>query len=291
MDTVSTGRSKKLVLVVDDSPVVAARVRAVLGRYGVEVKEFRRAEDFLASRRQVAAADLIILDRLLPGMDGLAALEEIRKTPELARTPVMMLTVSAEKAYVQRAARLGVADYLLKPFTDETLVERVERVIGPMRPGGPAEGPERSGVLAEIRKEVKRARRGRTAFCLLGVRFGHVLSGERRESVRRALAGVLRETDTVIAGPDPNFILLLPFADRTGTETVREKVKKTLEHLNVEGARFAVAVFPEDEDALLAALEKRLAEIQVDAGKSDGPAADERGNAAGANHTLRDTDQ
>ncbi|MGQ9755779.1 MAG: response regulator [Desulfotomaculales bacterium] len=281
LNTASTERPKKLVVIVDDSPLVAARVRAVLGRYGVEVKEFRRAEDLLAARRQAAAADLIILDRLLPGLDGLAALEQVRKTPELARTPVMMLTVSAEKAYVQRAAELGVADYLLKPFKDETLVERVERVIGPLKPEAPTPGPARPEILTEIRKEIKRARRGQTPFFLLGIQPGGAIPQEQRESICRALAGALRETDTVIAGPDRNFILLLPFADRMGAEKVSEKVKGVLEHSGVEGTAFAVTVFPEggeDEEALFTAMEKRLAELQVEAGKSGDPGADGRGN-------------
>jgi len=286
LDGTAPAKRKKLVAIVDDSPLVTTRVRSALGRYGVEVKEFRRAEDLLAARRQVAGADLIILDRLLPGMDGLAALERIRETPELARTPIMMLTVSAEKAYVQRAAQFGVADYLLKPFTEDTLVDRVARIIGPLAPEGAPAGRPRPEILAEIRKEIKRAGRGKTALALLGVRLEEATPPERREEARRQMVSLLRETDTVLAAAGGDFVLLLPFADRSGTEVVRKKVGDALARVGVAGTVFAVASFPEDgedEEALLGALERRLAEPASSAPAGETGAAGQRGDTGGGN--------
>lgn len=284
MDGTAPKKKKKLVVIVDDSPLITARVRGVLGRHGVEVKEFRRAEELLSARSQVAEADLIILDRFLPGMDGLVALERIRKTPELARTPVMMLTVSAEKANVRRAAQLGVADYLLKPFTEDVLVGRVTRIIGPLAPEGPPAGRPRPEIVAEIRKEIKRARRGQTALALLGVRPGEATPAERREEARRAMTRLLRETDTVLAAAGGDFVLLLPFTDRAGAEVVRKKVGDALARVGVAEAVFAVASFPEDgedEEMVLGALERCLAEPAAPA--DEGGAAGRRGEAGGTN--------
>lgn len=256
-------KTRKLVAIVDDSPLVTARVRSALGRLGVEVREFRQAEDLLAARRQLAGVDLVILDRLLPGMDGLAALERIRGTPELARTPVMMLTVSAEKTCLQRAVQLGVTDYLLKPFTEDTLIERVARIIGPLVLEEQPAGWPRPAILAEIRKEVKRARRGNTPLALLGIRPQAASPPQRREEVQQQVAGILRETDTVLSAATGDFVLLLPFTDQSGAEVVREKVGEVMARAGVAGAVLAVASFPadgEDEEALLRVLEERLAE-------------------------------
>lgn len=250
---------KKRVLVVDDSHLVRLRVRNALVGFDVEVLEMRRAEDMLAAPEVVAQADLVILDLHLPGMDGLTALRRLREEYGLARVPVMVLTVSAHPHDVRRAVELGAVDYLLKPFTDEVLLERLTKILGPLGRPGPSPAELRLRLETEVRKEVKRAGRASAALSLLKVRLPDGFDPERLASLQTKVAGILRETDTCLRAPDGGLVLLLPVTPKEGAEVVRRKIEKLLAGAGATPADFRIAAFPEDgknEKALLAALEK-----------------------------------
>jgi len=251
--------ARRKVLVVDDSPLVRLRVKNALAGLDVDVLEMRRAEDLLAAPELVAGVDLIILDLYLPGMDGLTALRRLREEHGLSRVPVMVLTVSADPGDVRRAVELGAVDYLLKPFTDEALLTRLEKIVGPLARPRPSPAELRLRLETEVRKEVKRGRRGNTPVSLLGVGLPAGLDPEEVEDLRARVAAVLRETDACLPAPDGGLVLLLAVTPKEGAEVVRQKVQRLLERAGVTPVRFRVAGFPEDgnsEKDLLAALER-----------------------------------
>ncbi|MBB5711928.1 response regulator [Sphingomonas xinjiangensis] len=73
--------------------------------------------------------ELVILDRALPGMQGLDILRALRRLPQLYLTPVLMLSATGGDAAVEEAMGAGANDYLVKPFTPEALVDRVDQVL------------------------------------------------------------------------------------------------------------------------------------------------------------------
>lgn len=73
---------------------------------------------------------LIISDYNMPDMDGLQFLEAVRADPVIGKTVFIMLTGSADKEVVQKAAALGVNNYVVKPFAPAALKEKIERVFG-----------------------------------------------------------------------------------------------------------------------------------------------------------------
>ena len=73
--------------------------------------------------------DLVILDRALPGMQGVEILKKLRARPELYRTPIIMLTAKGGEENWDEAMEAGANDYLLKPFEPSDLVLRVETVL------------------------------------------------------------------------------------------------------------------------------------------------------------------
>lgn len=118
------------VMVVDDQASMRAMVRRSLQDLGfVDVAEQPGAVEALESVR-ANRVHLIISDHNMPGMDGLEFLEEVRKDPVIGKTVFIMLTASAEKEIVQRAAELGVNNYVVKPFAPAALKEKIERVFG-----------------------------------------------------------------------------------------------------------------------------------------------------------------
>ncbi len=118
------------ILVVDDEPKIVRLVRAYLERDGFEVIE---AAD---GRRAVAAArrqspDLIVLDVMLPELDGLEVCREIRRFSDV---PIIMLTARDEDADKLVGLELGADDYVTKPFSPGELVARVRAVLRRTRP-------------------------------------------------------------------------------------------------------------------------------------------------------------
>jgi two-component system alkaline phosphatase synthesis response regulator PhoP len=85
--------------------------------------------------------DLVLLDILLPKADGLEVLRAIRTTPEIARTPVVMLTAKGEETDRVIGLELGADDYIAKPFSPREVVARIKAVFRRSRPQEPPQEP------------------------------------------------------------------------------------------------------------------------------------------------------
>lgn len=116
------------ILSVDDSKTIRMIVKRTFAPYEATVLEAANGEEGLAT----AAAekpDLIILDITMPVMDGVTMLGKLKEDPEMNGIPVIMLTAESGRENVAFIAKLGVRDYLVKPFKDEQLIEKVSRVV------------------------------------------------------------------------------------------------------------------------------------------------------------------
>ena len=118
------------VMVVDDQASMRAMIRRSLQDFGfTNVRDKGCAKEALAEVR-ADRVHLIISDFNMPDMDGLQLLEAVRTDPVIGKTVFIMLTGSANKDLVQRAAALGVNNYVVKPFAPAALKEKIERVFG-----------------------------------------------------------------------------------------------------------------------------------------------------------------
>ena len=140
------------VLVVDDEPPIRAVVRGFLEREGITVAE---AADGPAAVEQVRAflPDVVVLDIMLPGFDGLEVLLRVRA---FADPLVIFLTARTEEIDRIVGLKVGGDDYLTKPFSPGELVARVQALLRRRRP---APSPERDGVLRVADLIVDPARR------------------------------------------------------------------------------------------------------------------------------------
>jgi len=117
-----------LLLAVDDNRLVLEVVSDFFGPRGWEV--LRAGEGVEALRALEAGPPAaIVCDILMPGMDGWAFYEEVRRRPELAEVPFVFLTIEAELPQRLRALHMGADDYIVKPFDVEELYARVERLV------------------------------------------------------------------------------------------------------------------------------------------------------------------
>lgn len=118
---------KKCILAVDDDVIILTRISNILRHYYdlVTVNSGMRALRYLKQEKP----DLILLDIRMVQQDGIETLREIRKMEECKDIPVIMLTGVENKDTVMESARLGICDYLLKPFSSVELLKRIRRVF------------------------------------------------------------------------------------------------------------------------------------------------------------------
>ncbi len=116
------------VLLVEDDPAVRDVVEHSLVRDGIETKVFGDGEAALEHLRSVEPYDLVILDVMLPGMDGVSLCRELRggeAGPALVDVPIIMLTARDDETSVVVGLEVGADDYITKPFRPRELVSRV----------------------------------------------------------------------------------------------------------------------------------------------------------------------
>jgi two-component system, OmpR family, alkaline phosphatase synthesis response regulator PhoP len=116
------------VLVVDDEPDVLLLCRLNLEQRGHEVVEAPNGDAALELVRS-ATPDLVVLDLMLPGIDGYQVLQALRAGDETSRVPVLVLTAKSLQADRERSRQLGAAAFLTKPFLPDELCDMVDAVL------------------------------------------------------------------------------------------------------------------------------------------------------------------
>ena len=115
------------ILAVDDSPTVRKLVSVTLERYGHRVVEASDGYAALASLETDGLPDLVLLDIMMPGMDGYQVCRMLRQNAEMANRPIVMLSGKDGFFSKIRGRMAGSTDFVTKPFKPEALVELVER--------------------------------------------------------------------------------------------------------------------------------------------------------------------
>jgi two-component system phosphate regulon response regulator PhoB len=126
------GMSTKRILIVDDESSLRTLVRANLEVDGLEVSE---AVDGIEAMNmlQESKPDLILLDIMMPGKDGIEVLEELAADENLRGIPVILLTAKGELEDLERGAALGARGHITKPFDPEQMVRTVKAALGIIR--------------------------------------------------------------------------------------------------------------------------------------------------------------
>lgn len=127
MSQIEGGESKKCILAVDDNAIVLTRIVNTLSNdyEVVTVNSGARALKYLKEEKP----DLILMDIRMAQKDGIETLRDIRNMDDRKDIPVIMLTGVEEKECVLESAKLGIDDYILKPFYSDELLKRIRRVL------------------------------------------------------------------------------------------------------------------------------------------------------------------
>jgi len=119
---------KPTILVVDDEPDVIEILRFNLNGAGFEVTASENGKDALQKARRLKP-DLIVLDLMLPEMDGLEVCKYLRRDPATENIPVLMLTARAGEIDRVLGLEIGADDYVVKPFSPRELVLRIKKLL------------------------------------------------------------------------------------------------------------------------------------------------------------------
>jgi two-component system phosphate regulon response regulator PhoB len=134
--------AKERILVVDDEEDILELVRFNLAREGYPIICTTSGEETLKIVQR-EDPDLIVLDLMLPGIDGLEVAKALKSDPKTRDIPIIMLTAKGEEADIVTGLELGADDYVTKPFSPRILVARVRAVLR----RGASEVPEDESVL------------------------------------------------------------------------------------------------------------------------------------------------
>ncbi len=118
----------KTILVVDDEEDVLELVKYNLEKNGYRVTTASTGEEAINKARSILP-NLVLLDLMLPGIDGLEVCKQLKSNPKTEHVPVIMLTAKGEESDVVVGLEVGADDYITKPFSPKVLIARIRRIL------------------------------------------------------------------------------------------------------------------------------------------------------------------
>lgn len=120
---------QRTVLIIEDEKLIIVSTQMVLEAAGFRVESATNGEDGITQAR-TQAPDLILLDIMMPGIDGWETLTRLKRDAETSGVPVVIFTAREHSRGHQKSAEMGAADYFRKPFEPDELIELVEKHVG-----------------------------------------------------------------------------------------------------------------------------------------------------------------
>tara|TARA_S200000501_G_scaffold168410_2_gene158664 strand:- start:5661 stop:6350 length:690 start_codon:yes stop_codon:yes gene_type:complete len=118
----------KNILIVDDEPDILQLLAYNLELENYSTKTFENGEDAIIYAREILP-DLILLDLMLPGINGLKVCELLKKDKTTSKIPIIMLTAKGEENDIVKGLDIGADDYITKPFSPKVLIARIDAVL------------------------------------------------------------------------------------------------------------------------------------------------------------------
>ena len=120
---------KMRILVVDDFASMRNIIKGLLNQIGFQNIEEAKDGSTALEKLKIGKFDLVICDWNMPKVPGIEVLKAIRNDPRLKDLPFLMVTAKAKKDNVMEAVKAGVNQYIVKPFTAETLQKKIEKIF------------------------------------------------------------------------------------------------------------------------------------------------------------------
>ena len=118
----------KKILIADDRPKIVELVRVILEGENYQIIDASDGEQTLKKVR-LEKPDLVLLDVVMPKMDGFEVCRKLKKDPQTKRIPVIMLTAKGQKVDKEKGRKVGAVDYITKPFNPSTLLAKIKETL------------------------------------------------------------------------------------------------------------------------------------------------------------------
>lgn len=260
------------VMAVDDNPVNRLLIKKVLVKGGYNYTIFDSGKDILLSLKK-HQPDLILMDLMMPELDGLEVCSQIKSNPKLKDIPIIFITASDEKDNVLQAFNLGAVDYITKPFHHQELLARIKthldlkrtrdeltKTLKKLKKLATTDSltgiPNRRYFLDLTEREFNLAKRKKRFFSILIIDidffkkinddYGHFVGDKAIKFLTNNIIQIVRKEDFVARWGGEEFVVFL--SDMYGevafgiAERIRSKVEKTFLNIDKETIHMTVSI-------------------------------------------------
>lgn len=284
-ETLRGEKMRGTILLVDEIGIVKIEINSILKEYGIEVahvKDGLEAMNYLHSYRDKVR--LILWSYVSQDYADFETIKTIKSKEQYVNIPVAIISKFTDRKYIIKAIESGVSEFIAKPYDNETVVKKIDKLLGNVILGNT--GSEQEDVLMYtfsdmLTREVKAAGRGNHTVTILLATVvdeeGKMKNTNEFYDIINDLVKVtrtkLRDTDTVFYYGSNNMIALLPFCNKEGSITVEQKIKSIFSsHSMIKAKSRKIALitssvtFPDDgkiKENLLEKLTKDLINITI----------------------------
>lgn len=266
-----------LILVVDDVSHNLKVLCNILGKRDYRIAVAKSGLQALEMVEKVTP-DLILLDVMMPELDGFEVCRRLQQSPSTRDVPVIFLTAKAENENVVQGFEIGAVDYITKPFNATELLVRVqthlelkqarqelliknrelteakEKLEQAARTDALTQLANRRGLLERFDVEKNRFERSQRSFSMLmgdidnfkqiNDNHGHNCGDYTLTSISKIMLGLVRKQDTVGRWGGEEFLLLLPETNANGARITAEKIRETIANhpFNYEGLSLSIQI-------------------------------------------------
>lgn len=234
-----------LVMIVEDNPINSKICQNLLEKNGYSTAIFFDGESALKFL-STCAPDLILLDIIMPGIDGFQVSEEIKKNPKLKDTPIIFLSAMNDEESIVNGFKKGGVDYITKPFRPQELLARTKTHVDLKRAKEKllimATTDELTGLynrryfIERLNNEFERFKRFQSKFSFLMIdidlfknindNYGHKCGDLVLQKTSEAMGKTLRSYDILARVGGEEFAIILPETDIKSAETIAERLRK-----------------------------------------------------------------